>query len=113
MTLQNHTLNITNNDPWILVGIPKVVHGDILFHIEITSSVKTIMQLFYRKQKAQNFTELHSYKMPLHQGKNSILLRLPAQYLNHTLRFDPVTKKGSYTIGDIAIYTTENTIPQK
>lgn len=113
MSLKNHTLISTSNDPSMLVDIAQKLQGNILFHIEIESSVHTVMQLFYRTQQTAHFSEWDSYKMPVHKGKNTMVLKLPAQYLNHTLRLDPVTQKGSYTIGDIAIYTVDNNITQK
>lgn len=113
MSLQGHTLTSSSKDPWILVGIEKKLRGDILFHIEITSSINTTLQLFYRSTPSAPFSQMNTYTITLHTGYTNIILKLPAKYLNHTLRLDPVTHKGNYTIGDIAIYTLDNNITQK
>lgn len=108
MKYNNAILKVSNNDPKIIVDTKSKVIGKLaLLRLVIDAPFNTALQLFYKENKKDGYTEYNSYIDPIKKGKNTIELKIPARYIANGLRIDPVSHKGSYRLNEMAIYQLE------
>lgn len=91
------------NDPYILFTPITANSENVILHCEITSEVKTLFQLYYKKDKETKFNEHNSVRIILYKGINNFNLLIPSKFLSNGFRIDPGQKKGVYSVKTLQI----------
>ena len=92
-----------NSDPIIELPALAGCADDCLVRISLEVEHRTPMQLFYRDKPAQGFAPQRSYTRVLTPGANTVLLRVPADYVAHGLRLDPVAYQGRFLLRQLEL----------
>jgi len=105
MKYNNTVLEVSGNDPKVIVDTKSVIIDKCtLLRIIVDAPIKTTLQLFYKENKKDEYTEYNSHRVAINKGKNTIELKIPAHYIKNGLRIDPVSHKGNYTLKKMALY---------
>ncbi len=97
MQIEGNNL-IAKNDPQVIINYKAKPPRLVELVVEIDSPVKSILQLFYKRDSSKNFTEENSIKKSIHQGSNRITIIFSGKMLHYPLRIDPVAGEGNYTL---------------
>jgi len=103
-TIKDHTMNVTGNDPVIILKKVKSHNKNVFFYMRMVSEHNTKLQLLYKYKKDDKYQQKFSYIVPVHIGLNEIKLSIPSKFINNQLRIDPVNTLGSYIIKELSIY---------
>ncbi len=81
-----------------------------IVHIEIKTSVNSMLQLFYSDSEVAGypFSQKNSVRVGVHSGENDIYILLDYDKLGKRLRFDPVSRIGEIEIKTIEIREIKN-----
>lgn len=97
-------LDVSKNDPIIILNKTKSNSKNVVLSYEIESPHNTLFQLFYKETPQSKYNEKDSYRVHLKKGLNKINLLMPSKYINNALRVDLVSSIGKYKIKRFEIY---------
>ena len=106
----NLRFRATALDPMIFFpSVPLKSNNDYVFHINMTSSVQSTLQVFYSdiSRIGYPFSEIDSLKFPVKEGDNDIYIPLAHQNIGKQLRLDPILGLGEITIKSFDIKRVE------
>lgn len=110
---QNGYLKIESigKDPIIMFPILPLHKGNhYVIHIEATSSIQSMLQLFYSDSEISGypFSERNSVRVGVNKGVNEIYISIDHDTLGAQLRLDPISGIGEMEISNIEIREIEN-----
>ena len=106
----NIRFRATTVDPMLIFpSVPLKSNNDYVAHINMTSSVQSILQVFYSdiSRFGYPFSEIDSLKFPVQEGDNDIYIPLVHQNIGKQLRLDPIAGLGEVTIKSFNIKRVE------
>ncbi len=97
---------LSNNlDPFIILPqLPYFTHN-IFIEVDITTPNATIVQVFYKFNESQKYSEENSVAEQTSKGRNKIQLFIPELEIKGQLRIDPGNLNGEYIIHKLKIST--------
>lgn len=75
----------------------------MIVKLVMSSSTKTMAQLFYLTGAEQTYSENNSVRIDIQKGKNEIYFPIYQTGINGNLRFDPATQPGECIINEISV----------
>lgn len=96
----------TGADPKLLLPV-FAVPASLVIKIDITSSVATSLQVFYKTTSQPDYNREQSVKARISEGRQELLLTIPSKNITGSLRLDPGSHPGNYCIHNIEVCTTK------
>ena len=89
---------VKHNDPVIVLDPIPTDTKYVALTGTIDSPKDIILQLFFKKEKNDNYSESNHYNYKLKKGLNEFRIMILSKYINNGLRIDFTNKTGTYTI---------------
>jgi len=97
-------LHITaGNDPGVVLQLEAVRRQDALLRLVIDSPAETMLQLFFKYQPLDGYSEVNSMRFKIHPGTNELTIPLKHQWVGNPLRIDPGTVAGVYVLRQLEL----------
>ena len=101
-------MKCTGEDPIIILPAVQFPEGnDIVVRLEMTSSVASVVQLFYETRHCPGSCEDHSVSAAVIAGKNVLYMRIAHPELTGRIRFDPIQRPGEVFLHALEIRTVD------
>jgi hypothetical protein len=94
---------VRGSDPILILDHLKTVAQKVFLVIKINSNQKTTMNIFYKDNINNEYTQSNVFIKTLIKGENSFCIVVPKKYINNKLRIDFVDNQGIYTIKEFKI----------
>lgn len=94
----------TGNDPYLVFPrTPVVPRRHYLLQFRMHSEVASIATVYYQDGVDSPFSESCTERLPILEGDNKLCFFLSGDQLGRSLRLDPLTRAGHFTITDVVL----------
>jgi hypothetical protein len=97
-------INVKGMHPYILLKNINLHGNNGVFRCDINSLENTVLKIYYKKIKNDDFSNSTMFRVNLKKGSNKFNLLIPTSYLKNDLRIDFSHDNETYEINDFSIF---------